>query len=75
MWPLQLVDLFIPIAIQVFDKFMKHNSDKHLKEYIEKLEYRTQTLEKKVRALQIFLLTTITLEVVGFIIFGTLYFF
>ena len=74
MWPL-LLDFTIPNGIKLFNKFMEHNSNKHLKEYIEKLEYRTQTLEKKVRALQIFLLTTITLEVVGFIIFGTLYFF
>ena len=74
MWPL-LLNFAIPTGIKLFNKFMEHNSNKHLKEYIEKLEYRTQTLEKKVRALQIFLLTTITLEVVGFIIFGALYFF
>ncbi len=74
MWPL-LLDFVIPIAIQSFSKFMEDNSDEYLREYIEDLEYRIQTLEKKVRALQICFLIAGLLIGIGYIVFSSLHFF
>ena len=54
---------------------MEDNSNEYLQEYLEELGYKVQTLEKKVKALEIALLTTGILAFAGFIIFRALYFF